>query len=357
MAIIRIQDIESTELGDEMFVHQTIDVDKGQDFVRIDKFLIDKLEKISRNRIQNAIKAGCILVGGKVIKSNYKVHPYDKISIVLPRSPLEFDDLIPEDIPLSVVYEDDAVLVINKPPYFVVHPGIGNPTGTLANALMFHFQKQGLETVQYADLQRPGIVHRIDKDTSGLMVIAKSDYALTHLAKQFFDHTIDREYNALVWGEPSEKSGTIIGNIGRHPRERLLMAVCEDENEGKHAVTHYEVIESMYYVSLLKCKLETGRTHQIRVHLKHIGHTLFNDQRYGGDRVLKGTIFAKYRQFVENCFKVLPRQALHARVLAFTHPVTEERMHFEADLPEDFKIVLDRWRNYVSSRKEIIDNE
>jgi 23S rRNA pseudouridine1911/1915/1917 synthase len=357
MAMIKLDDIERAEMGDEMYVHHTIEVDKGQEQIRIDKYLIDRLENISRSRIQNAIKANCIKVGDKEIKANYKVKPYDVISIVLPRSPDETIDILPEDIPLKIVYEDDSVMIINKPPNFVVHPGVGNHTGTLANALMHYFKKKGLEIVKYSDVQRPGIVHRIDKDTSGLMIIAKTEFALSHLAKQFYEHTIEREYFALVWGEPNPANGTIRYNIGRHETERMLMDAFEEGKEGKHAVTHFETLENLYYVSLIRCKLETGRTHQIRVHMKKIGHTLFNDKRYGGNAILKGTIFAKYRQFVENCFKIMPRQALHARVLGFEHPVTGEHMRFEVGLPKDFSHVLDKWRNYVNSRRELIKQE
>ncbi|MBK8626982.1 MAG: RluA family pseudouridine synthase [Saprospiraceae bacterium] len=354
MAAIKNTDLEPS---DELFEHQRIICDPKQSPVRIDKFLLDRLEKVSRNRIQNAIKIGCILVNDKDIKSNYKVKPGDEISLVLPSNPEDQETLVAENIPLDIIYEDEHLMVINKPPGLVVHPGTGNTSGTLVNALLFHFQHQKLPLLQGNKEDRPGLVHRIDKDTSGLILIAKNDFAMTHLAKQFFDHTIDREYVALVWGDVKEHVGTISGNIGRHERDRMQMAVYVDGSQGKHAVTHYEVIESLYYVTLIKCKLETGRTHQIRVHLKHLGHTLFNDDRYDGNRILKGTIFNKYKQFVENCFQLMPRQALHARSLGFIHPATEEKMHFEIGLPEDFENVLNKWRGYVSSRKEILADE
>lgn len=354
MAAIKNTDLEPS---DELFEHQRIICDPKQSPVRIDKFLLDRLEKVSRNRIQNAIKIGCILVNEKEIKSNYKIKPGDEISLVLPSNPDETETLVAENIPLDIMYEDDQLMVINKPPGLVVHPGTGNTSGTLVNALLYHFQKQQLPLLQGNKEDRPGLVHRIDKDTSGLILIAKTDFAMTHLAKQFYDHTIEREYVALVWGDVKEKAGTIIGNIARHERDRMLMAVYPDGSQGKHAVTHYEVMESLYYVTLIKCKLETGRTHQIRVHMKHIGHTLFNDERYDGNRILKGTVFTKYKQFVENCFQLMPRQALHARSLGFEHPESGKKMLFEVGLPEDFTNVLEKWRGYVASRKEILADE
>ena len=354
MTAIKLADLEPSE---ELYEHQRIICDPKQTSVRIDKFLIERLEKVSRNRVQNAIKIGCILVNDKIIKSNYKIKPGDEISLVLPSSPEDENPLVAEDIPLDIFYEDDHLMVINKPPGLVVHPGVSNHSGTLVNALLYHFQQHQLPLLKGNSEDRPGLVHRIDKDTSGLILIAKNDFAMTHLAKQFFDHTIDREYVALVWGDVKEDIGTITGNIGRHERDRMQMAVYADNSQGKHAVTHYEVIEKMYYVTLIKCKLETGRTHQIRVHLKHIGHTLFNDERYDGNRILKGTIFNKYKQFVDNCFELMPRQALHARSLGFIHPVTEEYMLFEVDLPKDFQEVLTKWRGYIASRKEMPTDE
>lgn len=357
MTSIKSSDLNNVDTGDEMFLHNQISVDKGQAPLRIDKFLVTRLEKVSRNRVQNAIDSGCILVGDKTVKSNYKVKPNDIISVVLPSNPEDEFELVPEYIPLNIVYEDDEVLVINKPAGMVVHPAIGNYSGTLANALVYHFQHNNLPLLHGNTIERPGLVHRIDKDTSGLMVIAKTDYAMTHLAKQFYYHTIDREYYALVWGDVEQEKGTIVGNIGRNPKDRMQMLVFENGEDGKHAVTHYEVIERFYYVTLVKCILETGRTHQIRAHMKYIGHTLFNDRRYGGHEILKGTIYAKYKQFVKNCFEIIPRQALHARTLGFVHPRTEKKMFFEAELPHDFVSALEKWRNYVQARKEIMDNQ
>lgn len=340
------------EAEDELYVHEQISVDKGQAATRIDKFLMDRLDNISRNRVQNAIKANCILVNDKEVKANYKIRPHDMISLVLPRNPDVIDKLEPEDIPLNIVYEDDDLMVINKQPGLVVHPGVGNHSGTLVNALLWHFKGQDLPILEGNTAQRPGLVHRIDKDTSGLMVIAKNDFAMTHLAKQFFYHTTQREYIAMVWGEPEFDHGTITGHIGRHPTHPKRFFVFPDGDEGKHAITHFEVVERLYYVSLVKCRLETGRTHQIRVHMKYKGHTLFNDERYGGNKILKGTIFTKYKQFVENAFSILPRQALHARLLGFVHPTTEKPMLFESELPEDMRLCLEKWRGYVQSRKE-----
>jgi 23S rRNA pseudouridine1911/1915/1917 synthase len=315
------------------------------------------LDKVSRSRIQNAITIGCILVNEKPVKSNYKIRPGDEISLVLPSNPHESEELLPENIPLEIHYEDEHLMVINKPPGLVVHPGVGNYTGTLVNALLYHFQQHQLPVMKGNSADRPGLVHRIDKDTSGLILIAKNDYAMTHLSKQFYDHTIDREYVAMVWGDVKSEKGTITGNIGRHERDRMLMTVFQDEGLGKHAVTHYEVIEKLYYVTLVKCRLETGRTHQIRVHMKHIGHTLFNDERYGGDRILKGTLYSKYKQFVDNCFSIMPRQALHARSLGFVHPATGQKMFFETPIPDDFSKLLEKWRAYVASRKEVLADE
>ncbi len=351
---IKISDLEPS---DELYEHQRITCDKNQSSIRIDKFLIDKLDKVSRSRIQNAIAIGCILVNEKPVKSNYKIRPGDEISLVLPSNPNESDELLPENIPLEIHYEDEHLMVINKPPGLVVHPGVGNYTGTLVNALLFHFQQHQLPVMKGNSPDRPGLVHRIDKDTSGLILIAKNDYAMTHLSKQFYDHTIDREYIALVWGDVKNEKGTITGNIGRHEKDRMQMTVFQDESMGKHAVTHYEVVEKMYYVTMVKCKLETGRTHQIRVHMKHIGHTLFNDDRYGGDRILKGTLYSKYKQFVDNCFIIMPRQALHARSLGFVHPATGQKMFFETPIPDDFNKLLDKWRAYVASRKEVLADE
>jgi 23S rRNA pseudouridine1911/1915/1917 synthase len=341
----------SPEPSDEWYEHFSVKVDPGQTPVRIDKFVFDKMEQTSRNRIQNAIKAGAILVNDKLVKSNYKVRPNDYIKVILPKPPEDQFEITPENIPLDIRYEDDDLLVVYKAPGMVVHPGVGNYSGTLVNALAYYFKQTDLPILEGNRLDRPGLVHRIDKNTSGLLVIAKTDFAMTHLASQFFDHSIEREYMALVWGNFDDAKGTIEGNIGRHPRERKKMCVFENGEEGKHAVTHYELLEDLYYVSLVKCNLETGRTHQIRVHMSHIGHPIFNDDRYGGDRVVKGTVFSKYKQFVANCFDMLPRHALHARSLGFIHPRTKEFMKFEAEAPEDFQATLNKWRSYLQSRK------
>lgn len=319
--------------ADELYEHFKILVDKGQSQVRIDKFLFDRLAHTSRNRIQTAAKAGSILVNAKPVKSNYKVKPLDEISIVLPYPVREFE-LIAEDIPLNILYEDDYLMVVNKQAGLVVHPGHGNYTGTLVNGLVYHFQN--LPNAKTSENHRPGLVHRLDKNTSGVMVIAKTEEALTLLARQFFDRTTERTYNALVWGNVMNEKGTITGHVGRSVRDRKMFVVYEDGSLGKHAVTHYEVIKRYKYVTLIKCKLETGRTHQIRVHLKHIGHTLFNDIDYGGDVVLKGTNTANYKSLIEKCFSLIPGQALHAKSLGFEHPHTKEWMQFDSELPDGF---------------------
>lgn len=337
---------------DELFEHYRIKVDKGQSTVRIDKFLFDRLEKTSRNKIQNGIRAGAVLVDGQQIKPNYKIKPGDEIVIVLPNDPSLGEQIEPEDIPLNIVFEDDDILVLNKPPGLVVHPGIGNYTGTLVNGLAYHFGGKDMPVMDGNLPDRPGLVHRIDKDTSGLLVVGKNEYSLSHLAKQFYQHTTRREYVAIVWGVPEPPSGTIQTKMGRHARFRMQMTAIPMDEEGKEAITHYEVLEDLYYVSLVKCVLETGRTHQIRVHMKHIGSPVFNDSRYGGDAILKGTVFTKYKQFVDNCFKVMPRQALHARTLGFVHPRTGEEMFFDCGLPEDMAALLEKWRHYLKYRKE-----
>jgi 23S rRNA pseudouridine1911/1915/1917 synthase len=331
------------EPEEELFEHYRFDVPKGQAFLRIDKYLMLMVPNATRNKIQNAATNGDIYVNDIPVKSNYKVKPLDVIRILLSHPPFE-NRVDPEDIPLDIVYEDDALLLINKPPNFVVHPGHGNYTGTLVNALAFHFENLPLNSSE-----RPGLVHRIDKDTSGLLVVAKTEAAMTHLAKQFEDKTSEREYVALVWGNVKEEEGTITGNIARHVKDRMQMSVFSDPEIGKHAVTHYKVLERFGYVTLISCKLETGRTHQIRVHLKHIGHTLFNDERYGGNLILKGTTFTKYKQFIDNCFKTLPRQALHAKTLGFVHPVTGEMMRFDTEIPKDMADCIEKWRNYSKS--------
>lgn len=326
----------------DLFEHFRIVVDKGQSLLRIDKFLMHRIENASRNRIQNAIEAGSVRVNQGLVKASYKVKPRDVITVVLPDPPRD-TELIAEDIPLDIRYEDDDLLVVNKPAGMVVHPGYNNYSGTLVNGLAYHFQ-------QLPELPgnsgRPGLVHRIDKDTSGLLVIAKSEWVMTHLARQFFEHSIERSYLALVWGD-LETDGSISGYIGRSMKDRKVMAVYQDPEKGKSSLTHYKVLERMGYVTLVECRLETGRTHQIRAHMQSIGHPLFNDATYGGDRIRKGTAFSKYKQFVENCFEILPRQALHARKIGFYHPEKKENMHFETPLPEDFRLCLEKWRAYV----------
>ena len=333
---------ETSSSGEELYEHHRFTVDKGQSPLRIDKYLTDRIGNTSRNRIQNACEAECILVNGKAVKSNYKVKPSDEVQIVLPE-PVREIEAIPQDIPINVVYEDDEVIIVNKAAGMVVHPAYGNYKDTLINALLYHFENLPGHPTR---MNRPGLVHRIDKNTSGLLVIAKTELAMNHLAKEFFERTIDRLYLALVWGDFKEDEGTVTGNIGRNLKDRKVMDVFPDGEYGKHAVTHYKVVERFGYVTLVQCKLETGRTHQIRVHMKHIGHPIFNDSEYGGDKILKGTTFTKYKQFVENCFEMIPRQALHAATLGFIHPKTKKPVHFEAELPEDFNSVLDKWRKY-----------
>ncbi len=341
-------DIE--ELEEELFEHFRFDVPKGQLLLRIDKFLMNLIPNATRNKIQNAASAGDIYVNDIPVKSNYRVKPLDLVRIMLSHPPFE-NRVDPEKIPLNIVYEDDTLLLINKPADFVVHPGHGNYTGTLVNALAYHF-----ENLPMNSSERPGLVHRIDKDTTGLLVIAKTEAAMTHLAKQFEAKTTEREYVAIVWGTVKEDEGTIEGNIARHVKDRMQMAVFEDPTIGKPAVTHYKVLERFGYVTLVSCILETGRTHQIRVHMKHLGHPLFNDARYGGDLILKGTKFTKYKQFIDNCFKILPRQALHAKTLGFIHPTTGEMMRFDTELPQDMQDCIEKWRNYSKSH-EVMEEE
>jgi 23S rRNA pseudouridine1911/1915/1917 synthase len=341
-------DIE--EIEEELFEHFRFDVPKGQLLLRIDKFLMNLIPNAIRNKIQNAASAGDIYVNDIPVKSNYRVKPFDVVRIMLSHPPFE-NRVDPENIPLNIVYEDDTLLLINKPADFVVHPGHGNYTGTLVNALAYHF-----ENLPMNSSERPGLVHRIDKDTTGLLVIAKTEAAMTHLARQFEAKTTEREYIALVWGTVTEDEGTIEGNIARHVKDRMQMAVFEDPTIGKPAVTHYKVLERFGYVTLVSCILETGRTHQIRVHMKHIGHPLFNDARYGGDLILKGTTFTKYKQFIDNCFKILPRQALHAKTLGFVHPTTGEMMRFDTELPQDMQDCIEKWRNYSKSH-EVLEEE
>ena len=333
----------------ELYEHFRVVVDKGQSQVRVDKYLFERLVNSSRNRIQKAADAGLIMANGKPVKSSYKVKPCDVLTVMMDR-PRYDNDIIPEDIPLDIVYEDNDLMVVNKPAGLVVHPGCGNYHGTLVNAIAWHLK----DNPKY-DPNDPqvGLVHRIDKDTSGLLVVAKTPDAKTHLGLQFYNKTTKRKYNALVWGVVENNEGTIEGNIGRNPKDRMQMAVLSDPAQGKHAVTHYRVLERLGYVTLVECVLETGRTHQIRVHMKHIGHTLFNDERYGGNEILKGTHFSKYKQFVNNCFETCPRQALHAMTLAFVHPRTGEEMFFTSPLPEDMTNLIDKWRNYISNREEL----
>jgi len=331
----------------ELFEHYRFKVDPGQSVVRIDKFLFSRMENTSRTRIQNAANAGNILVNDNPVKPSYKIKPDDVVQIVLPTPPREIE-LIPENIPINIVYEDDDVVVVNKEAEMVVHPGYGNYTGTLVNALMWHFRD--LPLFSTGEL-RPGLVHRIDKNTSGLLVIAKNELSLNRLSKQFYDRTTDRKYIALVWGVPEPPSGTITGFVGRSIRDRRVMQVFPDGSQGKIAITHYRLIEDLGYISMVECKLETGRTHQIRVHFSYIKHPLFNDEEYGGDQILKGTTFAKYQQFVKNCFKILPGQALHAKSLEFDHPVTDKRLSFDSELPDHMKQVIEKWRRYIGGRE------
>lgn len=342
--------------SEEYFEQHRIVADNKQTVIRLDKFLMDRLANRSRNKVQNAIRVGSVRVDDREVKPNYKVKPGNVISIVLPKSLEDVYDIMPQDIPLDIVYEDDDVMVVNKPFGLAVHPGVGIPNGTLVNAVAWHLQEKMKEmpVMEGNESSRAGIVHRIDKDTTGLMVVAKNDFSMTHLANQFFHHTIERRYQAIVWGDPEKDSGTIRGNIGRNPNDRKLFMVFPEGDEGKWAVTHWRVIERFYYCALVECQLETGRTHQIRVHMKSIGHTLFGDPRYGGNQILKGTLHSKYKQFVENNLKMLPRQALHAKVLGFKHPKTGEHLRFESELPEDMQKVIERWRDYVASRKELL---
>ncbi len=327
---------------DGLYEHHAFDVDKGQAPLRIDKYLVNFIENATRNKVQAAAKEGNIYVNDVPVKSNYKVKPLDRIRVLFEHPPFE-NLLVGENMPLDIVYEDEVLLVVNKPAGLVVHPGHGNYSGTLINGLIYHF-----DNLPKNSSDRPGLVHRIDKDTSGLLVVAKTEQAMAHLSKQFKDKTSEREYVAIVWGNMDDDEGTIEGNIGRHPKNRLQNTVYfgDDEDKGKPAVTHYKVLERLTYVTLVSCKLETGRTHQIRVHMKHIGHTLFNDERYGGERILKGTTFTKYKQFVENCFKVLPRQALHAKTLGFVHPTTGKAMSFDTTIPDDMQQCIEKWRGY-----------
>lgn len=341
-------ELESGEGSEELYERVNIVADKGQEPLRIDKFLMNRVEGATRNKIQQACESGWVIVNDKPVKSNYKVKAGDKIVVMTTKNP-ENTDVIPEEMDLNIVFEDEDIMIINKLPGVVVHPGCGNYTGTLVNGLAWYLGAQNDEVTE-AELPRFGLVHRIDKNTSGLLVIAKSPKAMNDLAKQFFDHTVQRRYIALVWGDFEEDEGTVEAHVGRHQRFRKIMDAYPDGEYGKDAITHYRVLERFNYVTLIECRLETGRTHQIRVHMQHIGHSLFNDDTYGGDRILKGTVFNKYKQFVDNCFELMPRHALHAQTLGFIHPRTRKPVHFESPMPEDFKAVLEKWRRYISAR-------
>ena len=340
------EEFEILDEEQELFEHYNIVADKGQSLLRIDKFLMNRIEGVSRSKIQAAANAGNILVNKKPVKPNYKVKPNDVISIVLAQPPREIE-LIPQNIPINIVYEDADIIVINKEAGMVVHPGYGNYTGTLVNALIYHFQ----QSEKNDENVKPFLVHRIDKNTSGIILVAKTEMAQAKLAKEFFDHTITRKYHAIAWGEFKDDEGTIIGNIGRNPKDRKVMTVFQDEENGRHAITHYKVLERFGYITLIECQLETGRTHQIRVHMKYAGHPLFNDETYGGNYILKGTTFTKYKQFIENCFKILPRQALHAKSLGFKHPLTGKDIFFDSELPTDMLTIIEKWRKYISDKK------
>ena len=339
-------EVENDE--EELFEHFRFKSDPGQEIIRIDKFLLDRLPGTSRNKIQIAAKNGNILVGGKAVKQNYKIKPHDEVSVVFPY-PVREIELIAQDIPLEIAYEDASLVIVNKPSNMVVHPGYGNYTGTMVNALVFHFDNLPSRIEDY--FGRPGLVHRLDKNTTGLMVVAKTETALSFLAKQFYDRTTERRYHALVWGNVKE-DGTVTGHIGRSLKNRKVMAIFPDGEHGKHAVTHYSVLERFGLVTLVECRLETGRTHQIRAHMKHIGHPLFNDNEYGGDSIVRGTITSKYKKFIQNCFALIPGQALHAKTLGFEHPVSREYLRFNSQLPLGFETILEKWRNYAIHEEE-----
>lgn len=343
-------DILAEEGAETLYERKTFIIDKGQEPLRIDKWLQMHVEGATRNKVQRGIEAGFVTVNGKIVKSNYKIKPADEILLMSLVNP-EHTVLKRENIPLNIVYEDETLMVINKPANMVVHPGVGNFSGTLLNGVAYYLEQQNPD-IDEDTLPRFGLVHRIDKNTTGLIVLAKTSEAAAHLAKQFFNHTVKRKYAALVWGDMEKDSDTITGHIARHQQYRKMFDVYPDGEIGKHAITHYSVLERFHYVTLVECVLETGRTHQIRVHMKHIGHTLFNDWEYGGDKILKGTIYTRYKQFVDNCFEICPRCALHARTLGFIHPVTGKEMNFESPLPDDMQMVIDKWRNYLQHRKD-----
>jgi len=342
----KIEDVENEE--EELYEHFRFKADPGQEVLRIDKFLLDRLPGTSRNKIQVAAKNGNILVNGQQVKQNYKIKPHDEVSVVFPY-PVREIELIPQDIPIEITYEDESLVVVNKPSNMVVHPGYGNYTGTMVNALVYHFDNLPQRINDY--FGRPGLVHRLDKNTTGLMVVAKTESALTILAKQFYDRTTERRYHALVWGDVKE-DGTVTGHIGRSLKNRKVMTVFPEGEHGKHAITHYKVLERFGLVTLVECKLETGRTHQIRAHMKHLGHPLFNDNEYGGDSIVRGTSNTNYKKFIENCFELIPGQALHAKTLGFEHPVSKEYLRFDSELPEGFQTILTKWRKYVINEND-----
>lgn len=347
------QNQEINDNNDELYERFCLTVDNGQEPLRIDKFLISRIERGTRNKLQQAINTGMVLVNGKEIRPNYKVKPKDEIIVYSDTNPEE-SVVVPENIPLNIVFEDDSMMIINKPVGMVVHPGSGNYSGTLLNGVAYYLQQKN-PSLSEDVLPRFGLVHRIDKNTSGLLVLAKTEHAMRMLAKQFFDHTVKRQYVALVWGDMQEDEGTVVAHIGRHLRFRKLFAAYPEGDHGKDAITHYKVMERFGYVTLVQCVLETGRTHQIRVHMKHIGHPLFSDDFYGGDKIVKGTVYSKYKQFVDNCFAICPRQALHAKTLGFIHPVTGKELFFDTDLAEDMQQVIEKWRKYVSTVGNRID--
>lgn len=342
-----LENQEFSDSNDELYERFNLTVDKGQEPLRIDKFLISRIERGTRNKLQRAINSGMVLVNGKEVRPNYKVKPNDEIIVYSDSNPEE-SEIVPENIPLNIVFEDDSLMVINKPVGMVVHPGSGNYNGTLLNGVAWYLQRKNPGLSEDV-LPRFGLVHRIDKNTSGLLVLAKTEHAMRMLARQFFDHTVKRQYVALVWGDIKEDEGTIVAHIGRHHRFRKQFEAYPDGEHGKDAITHYKVMERFGYVTLVQCVLETGRTHQIRVHMKHIGHPLFNDDFYGGDKIVKGTVYARYKQFVENCFALCPRQALHAKTLGFTHPETGEELFFDTELPDDMRQVIEKWRKYTNA--------
>lgn len=340
---------EQAEGSDDLYQRFVFTIDKGQEPYRIDKFLMNRIEGATRNKLQQAINAGLVLVNNKEVKQNYKIKPFDHIVVYSDLSP-ESTEIVPENIPLNIVFEDEDVMVVNKPAGLVVHPGSGNYNGTLLNGVAYYLRQKN-PNITEETLPRFGLVHRIDKNTSGLLVLAKTDKAMRHLAKQFFDHTVKRRYLALVWGDMEQDEGTIVAHVGRNLRFRKLFEAYPEGDHGKDAITHYRVVERFNYVTLVQCILETGRTHQIRVHMKYLGHPLFNDDFYGGDKIVKGTIFSKYKQFVDNCFHICKRQALHAKTLGFVHPITGEDMFFETDLPKDMEEVIEKWRGYIKTIK------